>query len=87
MKKGLKAVPENFLKKIKFTDCSTDPVYEKIVNSIDHASEFPFFCDGQRLRDAVMAFNIAKAMRGNNYTVVVLAGVGSFNKDSGPPHT
>jgi len=75
-KKGLQAVSEYFLKKIQFTDCSTDPVYKEMVNSISiHASEFPFFCDGQRLRDTVTAFNISNAMRGNNYTVVVLAGV------------
>lgn len=74
-KKGPKTVPEDFLRKIKFTDCSTDIVYKEIVNSIYHASEFPFFCDGQRPRDAVMAFNIANVMHGNNYTVVVLAGV------------
>ena len=75
-KKGLQAVPEDFLRKIEFTDCSTDAEYRDLVNSISiHISEFPFFCDGQRLRDAVMAFNIANAMRGNNYTVVVLAGV------------
>jgi uncharacterized iron-regulated protein len=112
-KKGLQAVPKDFLRKIEriasdiprdpetglaseynkknipcietpcglaegslqFTDCSADTVYKELVNSIYHASELPFFCDGQRLRDSVMAFNIANAMRGNNYTVVVLAGV------------
>ena len=83
-KKGLKAVPEDFLRKIQFTDCSADTAYKEIVNSIYHASEFPFFCDGQRLRDAVMAFNIANAMRGNNYTVVVLAGVAHSSKIAVP---
>jgi len=80
LKKGLQAVPEDFLRKIKFTDCSTDNAYKELVNSIYHASEFPFFCDGQRLRDAVMAFNISNAMRGNDYTVVVLAGVAHASK-------
>ena len=84
LKKGLQAVPEDFLRKIKFTDCSTDTVYKELVNSIYHASEFPFFCDGQRLRDAVMAFNIANAMRGNNFTVVVLAGVAHSTKIAVP---
>jgi uncharacterized iron-regulated protein len=79
-KKGLQAVPEDFLRKIRFTDCSADTVYKELVNSMYHASEFPFFCDGQRLRDAVMAYNIANAMRGNNYTVVVLAGVAHASK-------
>jgi len=83
-KKGLRTVPEDFLRKIKFTDCSTDTVYKDIVNSIHHVSESPFFCDGQRLRDAVMAFNIANAMRGNNYTVIVLAGVAHSTKIAVP---
>ena len=69
---------------LQFTDCSTDTAYKEIVNSIYHASEFPFFCDGQRLRDAVIAFNIANAMRGNNYTVVVLAGVAHSSKIAVP---
>jgi uncharacterized iron-regulated protein len=83
-KKGLQSVPEDFLRKVQFTDCSTDIVYKEIVNSIHHASEFPFFCNGQRLRDAVMAFNIANAMRGNNYTVVVLAGIAHSAKIAVP---
>ena len=84
LKKGLQAVPEDFLRKAEFTDCSTDPEYKELVNRIYHAAEFPFFCDGQRLRDAVMALNIANAMRGNNYTVVVLAGVGHSYKIAVP---
>jgi uncharacterized iron-regulated protein len=63
-KQGLQAVPEDFLRRVKFASCSTDAQYKAIVNKTYHASEFPFFCDGQRLRDAVMAYNIAKAIGG-----------------------
>jgi len=84
-KKGLQTVSADFLKKIQFTDCSTDPAYKGLVNSISiHASGFQFFCDGQRLRDTVMAFNISNAMAGNNYTVVVLAGVAHSSKMAVP---
>ena len=83
-KNGPQAIPEDLLSRIKFTDCSTDTVYKEMMNSMSHVSEFPFFCDGQRLRDTVMAFNIAKAMRGNNYTVVVLAGVAHSSKIAVP---
>lgn len=76
LKKGPQAVPESMLKDIKFTDCSDDDEYRKLMENIPHASEFPFFCDGQRLRDSVMAAGIAKAMRGDNRTIVVITGVG-----------
>lgn len=74
-KHGLHVVSQDFLREIKFTDCSTDAQYEEILGKTYHAAEFPFLCNGQRLRDAIMAYNIAKAMRENIYTVVVLVGV------------
>ena len=72
---GLRVVPEDFLRKIRYTDCSTDPEYKDLVNKTPHASEFPYFCDAQRLRDSVMASIIAQAVKGDNETVIVLAGV------------
>ena len=83
-KNGLQAIPADFLKKIQFTDCLADTAYKELINSIYHASEFPFFCDGQRLRDSVMAYNIANALRGNNYTLVVIAGVAHSTKIAVP---
>ena len=79
-KQGLQVVPKDLLQRVKFTDCSTDAQYKEIVNRTYHASDFPFFCDAQRLRDAIMAFTIADAVRGNNGTVVVLAGVAHSSK-------
>jgi len=73
-KYGLHQVSEDFLREIKFTDCSTDAQYKEIIGKTYHAAEFPFLCDGQRLRDSVMAYNIAHAMRGNKATMVVLVG-------------
>ena len=83
-KQGLQAVPEDFLRKVKYTDCSTDAQYKEILSMTYHASEFPFFCQGQRLRDAVMAYTIAQAIRGNSYSVVVLAGVAHSYKIAVP---
>lgn len=79
-KQGLQVVPEDLLQRVKSTDCSTDVQYKEIVNRTYHASDLPFFCDAQRLRDAIMAFTIAQAIRGNNCTVVVLAGVAHSSK-------
>ena len=72
---GVKTVPEDFLRKIRFTDCSSDVQYEDFIRRTYHSSEFPFLCSGQRLRDSVMAFTIANAIRGNDATVVVIAGI------------
>ncbi|HAM49342.1 MAG TPA: hypothetical protein DCP92_01075 [Nitrospiraceae bacterium] len=83
-KYGLRVVSQDLLKEIKFTDCSADAQYEEIVSKTYHASQFPFLCNGQRLRDAVMAYNIANAMRTNTYTVVVLAGVAHAMKVAVP---
>jgi uncharacterized iron-regulated protein len=72
---GPQVVPEAFLGKTRYTDCSADSEYKELVNKTPHASEFPFFCDAQRLRDSVMASTIAQAIKGENKTVIVLAGV------------
>jgi len=73
-KNGLHEISQDFLEEIKFTECATDAPYKDIIDRTYHAAEFPFLCDGQRLRDAVMAFNIATAVRATNATIVVLAG-------------
>jgi len=73
-KYGLREISQDFLREIKFTECATDVQYKEIIDRTYHAAEFPFLCDGQRLRDAVMAFNIAHAVRGDNVTIVALIG-------------
>lgn len=83
-RKGLQAVPEDFLRKIRYTDCSTDAEYKDLVNNTPHASEFPFFCDAQRLRDTVMASNIAQEITVENKTVIVLVGVAHAVKPAVP---
>jgi len=83
-KQGLQVVSEDLLQKVKFAGCSTDGQYKEIVDRTYHASEFPFFCEGQRLRDTIMAFTIAQAIRGNDCAVVVLAGVAHSSKIAVP---
>lgn len=83
-KKGLQVVPEDFLRKIKYTDCSTDTEYRDLVSGTPHASEFPFFCDAERLRDTVMASIIAQTVKEGNKTVIVLAGVAHSVKPAVP---
>jgi uncharacterized iron-regulated protein len=73
-KNGLREISQDFLQEIKFTECATDVRYKEIIDKTYHAAAFPFLCDGQRLRDAIMAFNIAQAVRGSDFTLVVIAG-------------
>jgi uncharacterized iron-regulated protein len=83
-KNGLGAVSEDLLKEVGFTACTTDPAYEKIVGKTYHAAEFPFLCDGQRLRDSFMAYNISKALKKDNNAVIVLAGATHAMKPAVP---
>jgi uncharacterized iron-regulated protein len=77
-KKGFNTAPGDFLEKIKFSDCSGDPEYARLLgfSAVQqyHESGLPFLCDGQRMRDAVIAFNIAAILKRGNATVVVLTG-------------
>ena len=76
---GLGVVPDEVLGKTSFTGCSQDPDYERFIglsgNRDYHVSGMPYLCDAQRIRDAVMAYNVSKLMVYGNYTVVVLTGV------------
>ena len=83
-RKGPVAVSEDFLGKVGYTDCQTDVEYSALVNKTPHASEFPFFCDAERLRDSVMAATVAQAIKGRNKTVIVLAGVAHAVKPAVP---
>jgi uncharacterized iron-regulated protein len=87
-KKGFDIAPDDFLEKIKFSDCSGDREYARLIGfslvKQYHESGLPFLCDGQRMRDAVMAFNIAAILKKGNSTVVVLTGIGHAMKFAVP---
>ncbi len=78
-KQGLKNVPEELRKMVKYTECSEEPQYVKMLglsgNRDFHQSGMPFLCDGQRMRDSVMAYNISRIIQDNNSTVVVMLGL------------
>ena len=78
-KSGPKVLSENLKKKFKFSYCLKDTDYAKQLR-LDrkrgyHSALFPFLCDGQRLRDSVMAYNIASFIKKTDYTLVVFTGV------------
>jgi len=79
LRNGLEVVPELLIEKISFTSCSQDSEYEKMIGLSGsreyHTSGMPYLCDAQRLRDAVMTYNVARLMVDGNYTVVVITGV------------
>lgn len=79
LRNGLEVVPELLIEKISFTSCSQDNEYEKMIGFSGsreyHTSGMPYLCDAQRIRDAVMTYNVARLMVDENYTVVVITGV------------
>jgi len=85
---GLSVVPEGKLKEIKFESCREDLLYEKLMKSAEakgiHERNLPFFCDAQRLKDEVMAYNIAKLLKKNDYAVVVLLGAAHASRIAVP---
>ncbi|MBI4849773.1 MAG: ChaN family lipoprotein [Nitrospirae bacterium] len=87
-KNGIQTVPQDLLQKIKFSDCSSNPEYAGVLGFFRergyHQSGMPFICDGQRLRDAIMAFNISKILKDGNSTVVVLTGMMHASKIAVP---
>jgi uncharacterized iron-regulated protein len=87
-KTGLAEVPEDLLKSLKFTSCLEDPEYSRLLGLFGkreyHTSGLPFLCDGQRLRDAVMAYNIFTILERQDFTVVVLAGAAHAVKAAVP---
>ena len=87
-KKGFNIAPDKYLEKIKFSDCSGDKEYARLLGfslvKQYHESGLPFLCDGQRMRDAVMAFNIAEILKKGNSSVVVLMGTAHTMKFAVP---
>ncbi|RJQ13583.1 MAG: hypothetical protein C4560_13920 [Nitrospiraceae bacterium] len=79
-KNGIKTVPADFLQRIGFSACSENPEYAEVLGFFRereyHQSGMPYLCDAQRLRDAVMAFNIANILKSRGpAAVVVLTGI------------
>ncbi len=59
----------------------TNALYEFDRN---HRTALPFICDGQRLKDAIMGYNIANIIDTCNATVVVLIGAAHATKAAVP---
>jgi uncharacterized iron-regulated protein len=78
-KQGIKAVPAALLKRVKFTECVEDPDYMGLLGFSGkreyHQTGMPFLCEAQRLRDAVMAYNISRIIHENASTIVVMTGM------------
>jgi uncharacterized iron-regulated protein len=86
---GLQAAPADTLRKIAYSPCAEQPEYRRMVAlflkyGTPHAVDLPFFCDGQRFRDTVMAYSVAAALKKNVDVVVVLAGSAHLLKAAVP---
>ncbi len=77
-KMGINVIPEDYARKIRFSDCSNNPVYGRLLGLSGgkqyHEVKFPYLCDGQRLRDTIMAHHIINIFKKGTPTVVVMAG-------------
>ncbi len=77
-KKGTNVIPEDYARKIRFSDCSSNPLYGRLLELSGgkqyHTFKFPYLCDGQRLRDTIMAHNIINIFKKGTPAVVVMAG-------------
>ncbi len=77
-KNGIDRVPKDLLGRLGFVSCNEDPVYANFFEDVKsrglHLSGMPYLCDGQRLRDAFMAYRVAGILQVNRPVVVVLVG-------------
>jgi len=76
-RKGTKQLSKEALESVKFTPCSADPGYAKIIQGMQkpaHSGPIPYFCDAQRIRDHVIAYYIARLAETREDTIVVLLG-------------
>jgi uncharacterized iron-regulated protein len=78
-KKGIETVSEDLLSGIKFTECTGNDEYARFLGFSEgktyHKAKMDFLCDGQRLRDAFMAYHIANILEQEQVKVVVMVGV------------
>jgi uncharacterized iron-regulated protein len=76
---GIADVSSSLMKKIKFQKCSDEDSYSRMLGFSKgkqyHKSQMTYLCDGQRLRDAHMAYNIARILKSRDVKVVVMAGI------------
>ncbi|UCH45148.1 MAG: ChaN family lipoprotein [Nitrospiraceae bacterium] len=84
---GIGSVPEEYRDRVKFTGCHEDTEYADLFGFSEgkkfHAASLPYLCDAQRLRDAIMAYNIAELTK-NNRKIVVITGVAHALKAAVP---
>jgi len=72
---GIEAIPEKVLEELKFSGCSQNNEYTQMFAKKYHNKKMTFLCNGQRLRDTYMAYNIAKILEHNDSTVIVIVGI------------
>ncbi len=76
------------LQAIRFSGCDEDPVYAALMKSVEamkvHEEQYPFFCEAQRLSDAIMAMNIVDLLQNEQFTIVTLAGAAHASKIAVP---
>ncbi len=77
-KNGIGTLPEDLRRAVRVSSCDDVPEYRRMVDRFEsrtgHAAKMPFFCDAQRLRDSLMAYNIERILKKGEFTVVVLVG-------------
>ncbi|MGE5892630.1 MAG: ChaN family lipoprotein [bacterium] len=87
-RRGLGGVDKEFLEKIRYTHCFEDPEYSAFLKGSEelrgHDSELPNLCSAQRLRDAIMAYDIARIFNARDGSVVVLLGAAHAAKVAVP---
>jgi len=87
-KNGIKNVHADFLKKVKYSQCTEEPQYMEQLGFSGkrnyHETGMPHLCDGQRMRDSVMAFNLSRIVLNSQSTVVVMLGLVHASKIAVP---
>jgi uncharacterized iron-regulated protein len=77
--RGLDAVEIMLPEDMIFSPCSDEPEYAQMYGfsrgRTYHGRPMEHLCDGQRLRDSIMAYNIAGILDGGEHAVVVMAGM------------
>ena len=87
-KNGLRALSEKVQRKFKYVSCLKDTDYARQLRLGKeggyHSAQLLFLCDGQRLRDSIMAYNLAGFIKKHDYTIVVITGVAHASKVAVP---
>ena len=87
-KKGILVIPEDQVRRLKFSSCAEEPAYVMIMGfkreMFTHEMNFAHICDAQRLNDAIIALKIAEYLKKSDRFVVVLLGAAHASKISVP---